>query len=85
MSKPDAGRLTPVILCGGVGSRLWPLSRSQMPKQFMALASERTLLQDTVLRVSRPDLYNAPLLFAARSIASLPRSSFARSASRPPH
>jgi mannose-1-phosphate guanylyltransferase/mannose-6-phosphate isomerase len=62
MSKPDAGRLTPVILCGGVGSRLWPLSRSQMPKQFMALASERTLLQDTVLRVSRPDLYNAPII-----------------------
>jgi mannose-1-phosphate guanylyltransferase / mannose-6-phosphate isomerase len=62
MSKPDAEKLTPVILCGGIGSRLWPLSRSQVPKQFMALASERTLLQETVLRVTKPDLYNAPII-----------------------
>lgn len=62
MRKPDAAKLTPVILCGGVGSRLWPLSRSHVPKQFMALASDRTLLQDTVLRVANTDLYNAPIV-----------------------
>jgi mannose-1-phosphate guanylyltransferase/mannose-6-phosphate isomerase len=62
MIEPNAGRLTPIILCGGIGSRLWPLSRSHMPKQFMPLVSERTLLQDAVLRVARSDLYNAPII-----------------------
>lgn len=62
MKKPDAARLTPVILCGGVGSRLWPLSRAHVPKQFMAVASDRTLLQDTALRVANPDLYEAPIV-----------------------
>ncbi|HEY1614965.1 MAG TPA: mannose-1-phosphate guanylyltransferase/mannose-6-phosphate isomerase [Rhizomicrobium sp.] len=42
----------PVILSGGVGSRLWPLSRSLYPKQLLALASERTMIQATALRVS---------------------------------
>lgn len=62
MKNADAARLTPVVLCGGVGSRLWPLSRSHVPKQFMALASHRTLLQETVTRVTNPDLYNAPII-----------------------
>ena len=42
--------LVPVILCGGAGSRLWPVSRQLLPKQFLPLVSERTLLQDTALR-----------------------------------
>lgn len=42
----------PVILSGGVGARLWPLSRSLQPKQFLALASARTMIQETALRVS---------------------------------
>jgi mannose-1-phosphate guanylyltransferase/mannose-6-phosphate isomerase len=42
----------PVILSGGAGSRLWPLSRSLFPKQLLALAGERSLIQDTVLRVA---------------------------------
>jgi mannose-1-phosphate guanylyltransferase / mannose-6-phosphate isomerase len=41
----------PVILSGGAGSRLWPLSRSLFPKQLLALVGERSLIQDTVLRV----------------------------------
>jgi mannose-1-phosphate guanylyltransferase len=40
-----------VILCGGSGTRLWPLSRSEDPKQLHSLVTERTLLQDTVMRV----------------------------------
>ena len=44
-------RIVPVILCGGSGTRLWPLSRASLPKQFLRLLSERTLLQETVLRL----------------------------------
>ena len=44
-------KLVPVILCGGSGTRLWPLSRSYLPKQFLPLISERTMLQETALRV----------------------------------
>jgi mannose-1-phosphate guanylyltransferase/mannose-6-phosphate isomerase len=45
-----AEHIIPVILCGGSGSRLWPLSRRLLPKQFLPLAGEHTLFQDTVLR-----------------------------------
>src|ERR1700761_7387771 len=41
----------PVVLSGGAGSRLWPLSRSLFPKQLLTLVGERSLIQDTVLRV----------------------------------
>ena len=45
--------LQPVILCGGAGTRLWPLSREQYPKQLLALAGEDTLLQATARRVDK--------------------------------
>lgn len=44
--------VTPVILSGGSGSRLWPLSRALYPKQFLPLAGDRTMIQETALRVS---------------------------------
>lgn len=43
--------LTPVILSGGAGTRLWPLSRELYPKQLLALLGERTMLQQTALRL----------------------------------
>lgn len=48
--------MIPVILSGGSGTRLWPLSRPLYPKQFLALNSDRTLFQDTVLRVQKAGL-----------------------------
>lgn len=49
MSEPS---FTPVVLSGGSGTRLWPLSRTQYPKQFLALeGGGRTLLQETLLRL----------------------------------
>ncbi len=45
-------RIAPVILSGGSGTRLWPLSRKLFPKQLLPLIGERTLLQDTVARLS---------------------------------
>ncbi len=53
--------LIPVILCGGSGTRLWPLSRRLHPKQFLSLTGERTLLQDTVARLE-PLQCGLPLL-----------------------
>jgi len=44
--------LLPVVLSGGSGTRLWPLSRAQQPKQFLNLVGDRTLLQSTLLRLS---------------------------------
>lgn len=44
--------IIPVILSGGSGSRLWPLSREVYPKQFLPLVDERTMLQNTALRVA---------------------------------
>ena len=45
--------VVPVILCGGSGTRLWPLSREQYPKQLLSLVNENTLLQATVNRVTQ--------------------------------
>lgn len=44
-------RIYPVIMCGGAGTRLWPVSTSRTPKQFRHLLSDRSIFQDTILRV----------------------------------
>ena len=51
----------PVILSGGSGTRLWPLSRASLPKQLLALNGARTMIQDTVLRAAMPNA-QPPLL-----------------------
>ena len=43
--------IVPVILCGGVGSRLWPLSRKSLPKQFAQLIGAQSLFESAVTRV----------------------------------
>jgi mannose-1-phosphate guanylyltransferase/mannose-6-phosphate isomerase len=47
--------VVPVVLSGGAGTRLWPLSRESQPKQFLSLVTERSLVQDTLLRVANLD------------------------------
>ena len=47
--------LIPVLLSGGVGSRLWPVSRESYPKQFLPLASEQSMLQETLARLDGID------------------------------
>jgi mannose-1-phosphate guanylyltransferase/mannose-6-phosphate isomerase len=54
--------IIPVILSGGTGSRLWPLSRALYPKQFLPLTSERSLLQETVLRLKHIKGMRKPVL-----------------------
>jgi mannose-1-phosphate guanylyltransferase/mannose-6-phosphate isomerase len=45
-------KLVPVILSGGAGTRLWPLSRELLPKQLLALTGERTMIQETAARLA---------------------------------
>jgi len=51
--------LCPVIMCGGSGTRLWPLSRAQFPKQFLPLVNDTSMLQDTMARL--PAKHQAPV------------------------
>ncbi len=55
-------KIVPVIMAGGKGTRLWPLSRSSAPKQFIQFVGEQTLFQATLSRVSDPALYEAPIV-----------------------
>jgi len=54
--------MIPVILSGGAGTRLWPLSRAMHPKQFHALTGEHTLIQQTVLRIRDAGYTHAPFV-----------------------
>jgi mannose-1-phosphate guanylyltransferase/mannose-6-phosphate isomerase len=59
-------RVQPVIMSGGAGTRLWPMSRAATPKQFLPLTGEQSLFQETVLRLQsdkRVD-FNPPLVIA---------------------
>jgi len=55
----NANKLIPVIMCGGSGTRLWPLSRAQFPKQFLPLVNDTSMLQDTLARL--PSQHQAPV------------------------
>lgn len=55
-------KIVPVILAGGKGTRLWPLSRAMAAKQFLKLLGEYTLFQETLRRVSDASVYEAPLV-----------------------
>ena len=56
--------ITPVILSGGSGTRLWPLSRSARPKQLLSLTDELTMLQLTAMRCADPDRFGPPIIVA---------------------
>ncbi|MBM3095510.1 mannose-1-phosphate guanylyltransferase/mannose-6-phosphate isomerase [Ensifer sp. T173] len=55
-------KIIPVIMAGGKGTRLWPLSRATAPKQFIQFVGDRSLFQATLLRVSDPALYELPIV-----------------------
>jgi mannose-1-phosphate guanylyltransferase / mannose-6-phosphate isomerase len=60
--EEGSAQIHPVILSGGAGTRLWPLSRASYPKQLLKLSSKRTMLQDTVARGLIDVGFAAPLL-----------------------
>jgi mannose-1-phosphate guanylyltransferase / mannose-6-phosphate isomerase len=57
-----AGRIVPIILSGGAGTRLWPMSRGLHPKQLLSLTGTQSLLKEAVLSVRDPGLYTAPVV-----------------------
>ena len=56
--------IIPVILSGGSGTRLWPMSRPEMPKQMLALTADATMLQLTAQRTTAHPLFAAPIVVA---------------------
>ena len=54
--------ITPLIMCGGAGTRLWPASREVRPKQFLPLFGPRSTFQDTVLRLGDAALFTRPVI-----------------------
>lgn len=59
-----ADLITPVILSGGAGTRLWPLSLPERPKQLMSIGSDRTMLQETALRTRDHTRFAPPIVVA---------------------
>ena len=55
-------KIVPVILSGGSGTRLWPLSRKQYPKQYLPLAGDNTMFQETILRLKGLDNLADPII-----------------------
>lgn len=55
-------KIVPVIMCGGVGSRLWPVSRENHPKQFLKIDGEHSLLQKTILRTMGDPCFSKPII-----------------------
>ncbi|MDF1731538.1 MAG: mannose-1-phosphate guanylyltransferase/mannose-6-phosphate isomerase [Minwuia sp.] len=62
MSAPEDQRIFPVLLSGGSGTRLWPLSRKLYPKQLLALGGDATMLQETALRLPEDGSLRAPMV-----------------------
>jgi mannose-1-phosphate guanylyltransferase / mannose-6-phosphate isomerase len=58
----SGGRLIPVVMCGGAGTRLWPVSRESMPKQFVPLIDERSTFQQVLGRIADVALFDRPII-----------------------
>lgn len=56
------GKIIPLIMCGGAGTRLWPASREGRPKQFLRLFGPHSTFQETVKRVSDPNVFARPIV-----------------------
>ncbi len=69
-------KITPVLMSGGAGTRLWPLSRQARPKQFHALGGARTLIQDTALRFTT-EAFSPPVVICNAAHAELVRRQLA--------
>ncbi len=73
-----ADKIAPIILAGGTGARLWPVSRDSLPKQFAAFCDGPTLFQQTLKRVADRTLFEAPLVIAQRRYVGLVKDQLAQ-------
>ncbi|QFT76765.1 mannose-1-phosphate guanylyltransferase [Erythrobacter sp. THAF29] len=64
-------KIHPVILCGGSGTRLWPVSRKDKPKPFLPLVGDRTLFEEALERASDTELFAPPMVVAGERHADL--------------
>ncbi len=64
-------KITPVILSGGGGTRLWPMSRPECPKQFLALVGDKTMFTQTLARVSDRRMFDGPVILCGQSHEAL--------------
>jgi mannose-1-phosphate guanylyltransferase/mannose-6-phosphate isomerase len=58
----NSSLITPVIICGGTGTRLWPLSRESQPKQFFPIAGGASTFQQVLARVADPEIFGRPIV-----------------------
>jgi mannose-1-phosphate guanylyltransferase len=70
----NSNHIIPVILSGGIGSRLWPLSQPEKPKQFTIILDGYTLFQHTLLRLKNISYLNAPLIVCNKNYQRLTNS-----------
>lgn len=75
-------KIIPVLMSGGAGTRLWPLSRTARPKQFHRLGGSNTLIQDTALRLTGEG-FEPPVVICAASQADMAREQLAEVAIAP--
>ena len=73
MGRPGVQTITPVVLCGGSGTRLWPLSCHAAPKQFLPLVGETSLYEAMLERFSGP-IFAAPMVATGAHIPGRPPS-----------
>jgi mannose-1-phosphate guanylyltransferase/mannose-6-phosphate isomerase len=61
-SPAAPSKIVPVIMCGGAGTRLWPVSRESMPKQFVPLVGKQSTFQQVLARIADPELFGRPII-----------------------
>ncbi|NVO15236.1 MAG: mannose-1-phosphate guanylyltransferase/mannose-6-phosphate isomerase [Rhodoplanes sp.] len=69
-----ARKIIPLLLAGGSGTRLWPVSRDAMPKQFLPLVGARSTYQQALARVSSPALFAPPIVMTANDFRFFART-----------
>ena len=68
----------PIILAGGAGKRLWPLSTKERPKQFIPLFGDLTLFDLTLQRINNRDLFKKPIIVTSEEYLSLVEESLSK-------
>jgi mannose-1-phosphate guanylyltransferase / mannose-6-phosphate isomerase len=71
MAGAAQSKIIPVVLSGGAGTRLWPLSRERLPKQFLSIVTDHTMLQDTIMRCQGDGFSDEPVIVSLADQAAL--------------